>query len=319
MFVGGPDTTSRDDIVSANSTNSERSWSYTTQLFSDAYCQTTFAGFLINNIVESIVAFSFLLTTSFLSSANIPFDIINIDTHNGWNRLSSVYSVQVPGVYVISYTVAGDINQSPYVRLEINSVLINAIHFVGIGRNGIETTSRTVLTTVAQGDNLAIYSYGGYGGLYSDARCQTSMKGFLYKPYSMAPISWYVITQPQGDEIIAGPADPLKFDTILVNQGFGWNEITDRFLTPSAGVYYIHLTAGISDSKPTNMLLLVNGSPFVNVYRQFTSHQGYDVRSRAVILRLSQNAELRVSLPSGYYLQTNLNGYLGFGGFRLYQ
>ena len=320
LFVGGPDTTSRDDIISTNSTNSEWSWSYNTQLFSDVYFQTTFAGFFINNIVEPVVVFSFFLTTSFLTSANIPFDIINIDTHNGWNKTLNAYTVQVAGVYVISYSVAANSNQAPYVKLVINNaVLVNAIHFESTGRNGIETTSRTVLTTTEQGDNLAINSYSGWGGLYSDVYCQTSMKGFLYKPFLSAPISWCIIKATPVNIIINGPVDPLTFDTILVNQGFGWNGVTNRFITPSAGIYYIHLTAGIGATKPTNMVLLVNGSPIVNVYRQFTSHLGYDVRSRAAILRLRQNDELRISLLSGYYLETNTNGYIGFGGFRLYQ
>ena len=37
--------------------------------------------------------------------------------------------MQVAGVYVISYSVAGDSNQAPYVMLVINnSILVNAIH-----------------------------------------------------------------------------------------------------------------------------------------------------------------------------------------------
>ena len=317
LFVGGPDTTSRDDIISTDLTSSEWSWSYNTQLFSDAYFQTTFARFDVNYIVESVVAFSFFMTTSLLTSANIPFDVINIDIHNGWNKTFNAYTVQVAGVYVISYSVAGDSNQAPYVKLVINnSILVNAIHFDHTGRNGIETTSRTVLINAEQDDNLAINSYSGWGGLYSDIYCQTSMKGFLYKPFLSAPISWCVIEAAQVNIIINGPVDPLTFDTILVNQGLGWNGVINRFITPSAGIYYIHLTAGIAPTKPTNMVLLVNGSPFLNVYRQFTSHQGYDVRSHATILRLRQNDELRISLLSGYYLATTTgNGYIGFTGF----
>ena len=146
------------------------------------------------------------------------------------------------------------------------------------------------------------------------------MKGFLYKPFLSAPNSWCAIEAAQVNIIINGPVDPLTFDKILVNQGLGWNGVTNRFITPSAGIYYIHLTAGIAPTKPTNMVLLVNGSPFLNVYRKFTSHQGYDVRSHATILRLRQNDELRISLLSGYYLATTTgNGYIGFTGFRLYQ
>ena len=292
-----------------------------TQLFSDNFLQTTFAGFFINNIVDPLVAFSFRLTTSFSSKTNenIPFDIINIDTHSGWRKSSNVYNARVSGVYVISYSIAASENQSPYVKLLVNTMDRGALHLGSIGRNGIETISRMVLTDLKVGDNLAIFSHGEYGGVYSDVHCQTSMNGFLYKPSRNTPVSWCVILAPRADVTLTGPVDPVNFDTILVNQEFGWNELTNRFITPSAGVYYIHMTAGIPGTKPTKMELLVNGLPFVNVYRKFTSHASLDVRSRSVILRLQQGDELRICLPASFYLQTNDNGYIGFAGFRLYQ
>ena len=317
----GADTTSRDEIMFLKST-SELLLSSDTKLFSDIYLQTTFAGFLINDIVDTLVAFLFCLSTTFYSlvDVNIPFDSIVIDTHNGWRTSSSTYNVQISGVYVISYSLAANAKQSPYITLLINGNIKTAIYSSCIAKNGIEIASRTILVSLMVNDNLAINFQHSFGSVYSDIRYQTSIKGFLYKPNKSVPICWYVmLSQKKTDVIMIKLADPVQFDTILINLGSGWIEQTNRFITPSPGVYYIHLTAGICPGKPIKMELLVNGFPFVNVYRQFTSHTGHDVRSRAVLLRLQQNNELRIRMPAGYCMYSNDNGYIGFGGFRLYE
>ena len=319
QYVGGPDTTSRDEIISLQSQCSKLWLSSDSKLFSDNYLQTTFAGFFINNIVNPLVAFSLGLSTNFgLGPANIPFDIVNIDTENGWNKTSNAYIVQVPGVYVISFSMAASLTALPFIGLHVKpSFLVGLYVSDGRVRNGIETASRTVLVDLIQGDELSAVLHQSI--TYSDIRYQTSMKGFLYKPYQTLPISWCVIWE-ESDNLanIVGPIDPVVFNIIFTNQGSGWDQALNRFITPLSGTYYIQLTAGIYTAKPTKMELLVNGSPIVNVYRQFTSHSWFENDSRAVILQLQQDDELRIRLPSGYYLHTNINRYTAFSGFRIY-
>ena len=320
QHTDGPDTTSRDDILLLTSGSSVLSLSSTNKLFSDPYLQTSFAGFFIDNIVDQLVAFSFGLSTSFktTSAKNVPFDMIFVDTHNGWSKSLNAYVVQVPGVYVVSYSLALNEKDYPYMKLEVNDKLLNGLHFGSRQSNGIDILSRTVLTDLKGGDNLASNLHGEYGGAYSDSHYQTSLKGFLYSPHRIAPISWCVLLNAH-DNIVANTlTDPLQFDNVLINQGFGWNKMTNRFITPSSGVYYVQLTAGICPHQPTKMELLANGFPYVNVYRQISSHEGCDTRSRAVIIQLQQGDELRIRLPDGYCLQSNVNGYTGFAGFRLY-
>ena len=306
--------------MSLESQCSKLSLSSDSKLFSDNYFQTTFAGFFINNIVDPVVAFSLGLSTPFNSSTdlNIPFDIVNVDSYNGWNKSSNAYVVQVPGVYVISYSFAASANQNSFVELYITQSFIAGLFISGTTRNGIEMLSRTLLVSVIEGDQIRAVLNSNFSGIYSDIRYQTSMKGFLYKPYRSVPISWCVVWDDVST-IIAGPIDPVAFNIVFVNQGSGWDEALNRFTTPLSGVYYIQLTAGIASENPTKMELLVNGFPVINVYRQFTSHSDRDTRSKAVIIRLQLGDELRVRLPSGYYLQTNKFRYTGFVGFRLYE
>ena len=306
--------------MSLESQYSKLSLSSDSKLFSDQYYQTTFAGFYINNIVDPVVAFSLGLSASFDTNTdiNIPFDIVNVDSNNGWNRSSSIYVVQVPGVYVISYSLAASAYQNPFVQLYATQSFVAGLYSSG-GRNGIEMLSRTVLVDLVEGDQVRAVLSSTYGGVYSDIRYQTSMKGFLYKPYRTAPVSWCVVWENSvASTTIAGPVDPVAFNILLVNQGSGWDEALNRFTAPLSGVYYIQLTAGIAPENPTKMELLINGTPVINVYRQFTSHSDRDTRSKAVIIRLQQGDELRIRLPSGYYLQTSAFRYTGFAGFRLY-
>ena len=322
QFVGGADTSSRDEILTLESQCTKLSLSSDSKLYSDNYLQTTFAGFFINNIVDPLVAFSFGLSTpSFDPSVdtNVPFDVINIDTHNGWNSTANAYNVPVPGVYVISFSLATTSNTNPLVRLYVKPSYLGSLYAGGsTGRNGIETASRTVLVYLIEGDQLSVMLHGGFGPAYSDIRYQTNLKGFLYKPYQTVPISWCVIWEEDVSTAIVGPVDPVVFNLVYVDQGSGWDQALNRFITPLSGVYYIQLTAGIYSAQPTKMELLINGSPIVNVYRQFKSHPQIDTESRAVILRLQQYDELRIRLASGYYLHTNNQRYTGFAGFRLY-
>ena len=321
-FAKGAYTTSRDYIVPLQSKHDKLSLSSDTKLFSDIYWQTSFAGFYINNIVNPLVTFSFGLSISLVSSnitdKNIPFDVINIDTHNGWNRSRNTYSVKVSGLYVISYSLAAVVGNELFVPLQVNQNTVAEIRsFIG-GSNvgdGIEILSKTLVLRLNETDHIAAVLCQHNGRIYSDIRCPTSMKGFLYKPYQGKPVSWRVVIM-QVDLCTSGLLDPVKFDEVFVNDGSGWNETSNSFVAPLPGVYYLQISAGMCDDKPTKMELMVNGYPKINVYRQFTKEIFWDTRSRAVILRLLPGDKLHIRLPFGFNIWTSLTE---FGGFRLYE
>ena len=100
------------------------------KLFNDTYFQTTFAGFFINNIVDPVVVFALRLSTSFDSSTdiNIPFDIVSVDTHDGWMRSAHAYIIQVPGVFVISYSFAVSAYQNALIQLKITQSNVVELH-----------------------------------------------------------------------------------------------------------------------------------------------------------------------------------------------
>ena len=324
-FAKGAYIASRDDIVSLQ-TKYDRLWLLSdSKLFSDNYLQTSFAGFFINNIVNPLVAFSFGLSESFVSSKitymNIPFDVINIDTHNGWNISRSTYAVQVSGLYVISYTLAAVVSDELSVELQVNQNTVTRLFiYIAGGYTGdeIEILSKTLILALNETDRIAVVALGkDHSRIYSDSRFSTSIKGFLYKPYRIKPVSWRVATHK--GQCTSGPLDPVQFNAIYVNEGSGWNTVSNHYVVPLPGVYYLLLSAGMCDDKPTKMELMINGSPIINIYRQFTKENLWDTRSRAIILRLQQGDKLHIRLPFGYYLWTTWNNFTEFGGFRLYE
>ena len=144
-------------------------------------------------------------------------------------------------------------------------------------------SSRAVVLSLNAKDQLSAIFGVNSVGIYSNSFGLTTLKGFLFSPYRIVPISWCVMSDlVVGGTDVAGPVAPVTLNTVLVNQGSGWIRGTNHFLTPSSGTYYVQLTAGLKASQPTKMELLVNGIPINNVHRQFAPFAEDDTRSRAV-------------------------------------
>jgi hypothetical protein len=138
--------------------------------------------------------------------------------------------------------------------------------------------------------------------------------GFLYNPSRILPYAWSIASETAHISAI----DPPPFDIIFVNLGQGWNVATNTYTVQAAGVYYIHITAGIYTSYPTKLELVVNGVASVNVFRQSTQHITVDTRSRAFILRLAEGDVLKLRLPGGFATFSDALRETTFSGFRLY-
>ncbi len=231
------------------------------------------------------------------------------------------------GIYVIPIGLAAMSNENPFVVLFINSATTVVGHYINNKKsNGVKQGSRTVIVSLNKHSALALKLIGGsvYDGAYSDAQgYQVNMKGMLYSPNRTRPVAWCVLWEAccNNGPNEEGRNETFKFNVVLVVEASGWNNTTNTYTVPLSGVYYVQITAGIVGHKPAKMELLLNGRPLIHVYRQFYVHNGTDIkdtRSNAIIVRLNANDELRVRLPTGYYLQTNVNRYTSFAGFRIY-
>lgn len=317
-FTITPVTTSRDALVQLE-TGNEMWLRSDSALFSDAYLQTTFSAFPLSDVSSAEpVAFSVALSMSLVNAGfiKIPYDVINIDTHGAWNPSTSDYIVPANGTYVIT-SVTGVYPNDPIIHdLLVNEgerrLITSTFYFTS--HAGADTISRTVIATLRSGDRLySQLTMEGYSA-YSDTGYQTALLGFLYSPLAFSPVSWSVKTN------VAGPAsgvqDPFPFQTVMENQGSGWNEESNTFSAPQAGTYYVHLSAGIYYG-PTKMELMINSFSFTNVHFE-PYFDGFSTLSRALIVRLSAGDVLHIRLPFGYTLATNSYVESTFSGFLLH-
>lgn len=93
--------------------------------------QTTFAGFLINGIMQPVVVFSVGKTTPTTTLGRITYDVVSIDTNLGWNTSSSYYVIPVTGTYVISLSSGAAGSTGHTMCLRTDNVLLTCIVMTG--------------------------------------------------------------------------------------------------------------------------------------------------------------------------------------------
>lgn len=313
-FAGGPDTTSRFELISLNGLQSGRiTVSSDYALYSDATgLQIAFLGFGLLNTMNNVVGFNVGRSGVTSTAGTIRYDQVNEDTHTAFNVSTGQYVVPVSGPYVLAITASPLSNSTFAITLYSGSSLITTLYMYDTTHNDVDTLGTTALVNLNQDDRITTSL--SLGPLYSDIRYTTSFQGFLYAPTGIIPLSWSVANE----QTYTGLVDPVPFDVVFINQGNGWDIVDNRYRVRDAGVFYIQMTAGLAAGYPTRMELLLNGSPQSSIYRQSNVHNGVDTRTRAMILRLVTDDELRIRLPAGNRLYSNANRVTKFSGFRIY-
>ena len=315
-FTGKSITTSREGILLLQGAT-ELWLSSGYALYSDQYLQTSFSGFSLTSTMNPLTAFSVTRST-LLQSRNktkISYDIVNIDTANAWDSVNNEYIAPLNGTFIISLSTGAYPKELHIVGIYVNNVHLASNIFYDSSHIGIDIISRTVITNLNVGDRLYTQCHIKLCSLHSSIGHQlTTLLGFFYSPYRSVPISWWV--GKRNDAWVYGEAYPFVFDDILINQGNGWNETTNKYLVPLAGVYYIHLTTG-SDACYSKLELMRNGLPVMNVQVETNEISNF-VTSRAIILPLKKYEQLCIRLPIGYRVKSSENKQASFSGFRIY-
>ena len=307
------DTTSRDELTYLNKTADTLTVSSDGPLYSDQFYQTAFCGFQLNNIMDPVIAFSVGRSFELSQPGRIPYDLVNVDTNRGWN--TDRYAVPVTGTWVITITVGIPTNGDTQVDVYAPE-FVTSIYFFSTNNPGTDTISKTIIVPVNAGS--VIYTYLTDTPVYSDIRYQTALMGFLYSLKIPPLISWFVATETT----LIGTTDPVAFDVVLINEGSGWNIVSNIYTVPVKGIYYIQMTAGIITGYGTKMELVKIGTSvdtvLANVFRSGAPHNGYDCRGRAIIVQLQANDKLKIRLPSGYRLFSDTKRITTFSGFRIH-
>jgi hypothetical protein len=293
---GGPVTTSSYAITYLSQGTSV-SVSSAYPLYSDAGLQTSFGGFLLDYIMSPFVAFMVGTSTQLSGSwSPMNFNVKLVDTHNRWGQVAAnTYTVPVAGVYIIWFVggiTAGKMLAAGY-QVTGDSVywaLMNTYTtFPG------NDTGSSIAIVSANVNNSIAFFIKGY------ASTLTTLTGFLYSPNTIQPVVFYV---GASSTTTVGPVDPVVFSKVFVNSGSAWNSTTNKFVSPTDGVYFIQLNVCLPNSycqhTVSTMELLLNDTAVMNIAYLSPSHIQYDQRSRGILLRLNVRDELRVRLPSGF-------------------
>lgn len=195
--------------------------------------------------MKPFVGFSVGLSSILSKTGKIPFDIVNVDTHKGWQAQAFEYRAPKKGSYILSLSIGTYANVDVRVGLYVGQKFIAGMFEAGrySAKIGEVTISKTIIAQAAE--NAPIFAALETAGakLYSDYHYHTSLMGFLYVPAGITPIAWSVATTRA-----TMSTDPVSFETVLVNEGSGWKTNTKRFVAPEGGVYYIQLSTGRSSA-----------------------------------------------------------------------
>jgi hypothetical protein len=265
-------------------------------------------------IVVGSIYFMFLFRSTSLTvrGTYITFNAVHVDTHNGWAGYE--YVIPVSRTWVITLQ-CGDYPGERYfgitrLTFSTRSEIIQ-VHHTWCGF-GIDQDGATVVANLNSG--TTIIAQLADSPLYSDANYQTSLMGFLYSPVSLPAEAWCVTLS--SDTI--GPVDPVRFDILMTNEGNGWDESRNVFLSLNGGTYYVTLTS-LSDLSvyPMKLELVLNGVVQASICSPHT--QDLRTRTRAIILRLAAGDQLWERLPDGYLVQAGATNYVftTFSGFRI--
>ena len=315
-FTGKSITTSRDGILLLQGAT-ELWLSSGYALYSDRYLQTSFSGFSLSSTMNPLTVFFVARSTSLISHTNakISYDIVNIDTANAWDSVNNEYIAPLNGTFIISLSTGAYPKEFHVVGINVNNVHLASNIFYDSSHTGTDIISRTVITYLNVGDRLYTRCREQYCSLNSSIDHQlTTLLGFFYSPYRSVPISWWV--GKRNNTWVYGEAYPFVFDDILINQGNGWNETTNKYVVPLAGVYYIHLTTGTVGSH-SKLELMRNGLAVMNVQVETNEISNF-VTSRAIILPLKKHEQLCIKQPNGYRVKSNDHKQASFSGFRIY-
>ena len=117
-------------------------------------------------------------------------------------------------------------------------------------------------------------------------------------------------------DTLSGSANPLPFDEIIYNSGFYFNTISNIFTAPSSGVYYFCFSVGLVPRGTARFTLYKNEEPFVNIFRESTTHTGTDTIGRSVIMELNEDDTVHIGNPAGYTARSSVLKETSFCGFK---
>ena len=287
---------------------------------SSQYGETTWSWFRLDNIMKQLIAFYVVntkVTRTLTADVKMSYDKVLVNEGNGWNSALNQFVAPVSGYYFLAYGIGSSRGTSSCLRLSVNTVvkLTQCVYEAAI-RNGSETSRASTMVSLNAGDIVANYVLAGFT-FYSNSLSHIYIQGFLYHPSNDVRTAWSVACSLPD---FFGPADPLVFNVIYVNEGNTWNASSNTATVLQAGIFLIDITTylcGMYGNRQENVQIVLNNNTLIQLKLNTTGWNDCISRSRSFLLQLNVGDSLHIRIPtagsfyvSNYYLLHAFTGFL---------
>ena len=247
---------------------------------------------LICFIPAQVVLFSAARTTTAALPLPTPYLMQETTAQRGqsYNLNTGYFTAPLDGTYVFHLSTG----VSSGAILSVGIVLGAAkpsVYRMSTSHNGFDMMSRDFIYSLTKGQN--VYLEPSSGNPTSDGLKQTSWSAFLLDNLMYPKIAFCV------SATLPTQSSKIDFDVINVNAGNAWNTATDLFTAPRTGVYVFSLNCGAGNGQFNQVSVYINNVQRNGLYLGSTTHNGYDMISRMVVVSLTAGDTVFAGLDLG--------------------
>ena len=263
-------------------------------------------------VVDDSLAFLGLVESgnAYVGASNpVPFKHIKTIKGDQWDNINYKFSIREPeGIYFIGLNARAP----TYINY---TLMVSGQPFSGISRtsdtvNYYDHIGKEVIGKFTAGDVLQIYS--GFTMYFNNQYFETSLVIFSISN-SMDPL---VVFSVANEDDISGTMNPCPFDIILYNEENHFNISDHHFRVPSAGIYYLSLSAGLFAGDSADFRFCKNGVPFASLFRTSTIYNGNETFGRSVMTPLGTGDIIQIRNFGGQKARSSNLKETSFSGFK---
>ena len=253
--------------------------------------------------------FSAIRVTSLVgANSPVPFEVLLIDTDEGFDSTKSIYTVKSAGLYFMHLSAGIPAYEMLRYTLRNASTSPNIL-LTHKAFNGEVVTSRDDVQYLSEGQ--AVYTSSDYT-LYSDIMRQSTWSGFNLNNI----MSHLIVFRVARSSPYSIDDSYIPFDKLLINIGQGWDSCNNQFVVPRSGIYFLSWSTASSPNTSQEVYLQVNYESKARSFITKDYYNGIDTSSHSLLLPMDEGDKIKMYLARGTQVysdgnyQTSLTGFL---------
>ena len=170
------------------------------------------------------------------------------------------------------------------------------------------------LSWVARGQSLSVVTSND---LFSSSTGETAWLWFKLDTIMQTLVAFYVVKTSATSLLTEGIY--MAYDKVIVNEGNGWNENSNKFFAPASGYYFISFSISTTSGERSYLKLVSDSTPDViqmNCIYENSAHNGVEIARSAVMIHLNVNDTLASVVGVSFsYAGSQLSSYVYLQGF----